>query len=442
VKKNFWYIVGCVILLLAGGSVWFFLTVGENDPPTIIVEGDPVMIGKQKLLTATFSDRGTGLRRTEIVITQDSRPRVVSSIDYPEKGVLNKPVSVPVDAAALKLHDGPATLSITAVDYSLWNNRTVVERPATIDFLPPQIFQLNPANHINPGGACVVAYRLSETASSTGVQVGNLFYPAYPVTLAGKSGYVAYFALPLDATQGSPQIRVMARDQAGNETVSGIPTLILKRKFRSDTMVLSDAFLGQKMPEFQASIPQLRGKTAIETFAYVNTKLRADNFQTIQSVCGKTEPRQLWQDTFIRMKNAAPMALFGDRRTYFYGGKPVGDSIHAGVDLASLAHAPIEAANTGVVRFTGELGIYGNAVIIDHGLGLATLYAHMSAIQVRPDQAVKRGEIIGSSGTTGLAGGDHLHFGITINGQFVDPREWWDPHWIEDNVAKKLAAAS
>jgi len=440
-KKNFWYTIGCVILLLAGGSVWFFLTVGENDLPTIVVEGDPVMIGKQRLLTATFSDRGTGLRRTEIVITQDGRPRVVSSNDYPEKGVLNKPVSVNLDSAALKLHDGPATLTLTAVDYSLWKNRTVVERPATIDFLPPQIFQLNPANHINPGGACVVAYRLSETASSTGVQVGNLFYPAYPAALAGKHGYVAYFALPLDATQGSPQIRVMAQDQAGNETVSGVPTLILKRKFRSDTMVLSDAFLGQKMPEFQASIPELRGKTPIETFTYVNTKLRADNFQTIQSVCRKTEPRQLWQDTFIRMKNAAPMALFGDRRTYFYSGKAVGDSVHAGVDLASLAHAPIEAANSGVVRFIGELGIYGNAVIIDHGLGLATLYAHMSAIQVRPDQAVKRGEIIGSSGATGLAGGDHLHFGVAINGQFVDPREWWDPHWIEDNVAKKMAAA-
>ena len=123
-------------------------------------------------------------------------------------------------------------------------------------------------------------------------------------------------------------------------------------------MVLSDAFLGQKMPEFQASIPQLRGKTPIETFTYVNTKLRAENFQTIQSVCRKTEPRQLWQDTFIRMKNAAPMALFGDRRTYFYAGKPVGDSIHTGVDLASLAHAPIEACGVREVKGYGRQKSY------------------------------------------------------------------------------------
>ena len=376
-----------------------------------------------------------------IVITQDNRSNVLASNDYPEAGVRQKAVSVAVDAAALKLHDGPATLTLTAVDHSLWKNRTVVTRPVQIDLLPPQVFQLNPTNHINQGGACVLTYRLSEAVSLTGVQVGDLFYPGYPVTLSGKPGYVAYFALPLDATPGTPQIRILARDQAGNETVSGIPALIKKRKFRNDTMILSDAFLEKKMPEFQADIPALRGKTPIETFIYVNTQLRNDNYQTIQSVCRKSEPRQLWQDTFLRMKNAAPMALFGDHRTYLYGGKPVGESLHTGVDLASLAHSPIEAANSGIVRFTGPLGIYGNTVIVDHGLGVATLYAHMSAIQVRPDQTVKKGEVIGSSGATGLAGGDHLHFGVAIHGQFVDPREWWDPHWIADNVTAKMAVA-
>jgi murein DD-endopeptidase MepM/ murein hydrolase activator NlpD len=204
-------------------------------------------------------------------------------------------------------------------------------------------------------------------------------------------------------------------------------------------MNLTDAFLEKKMPEFQADIPVLRGKTPLETFLYVNTTLRNENLQAIQSVCRKSEPRQLWKDAFLRMKNAAPMALFGDHRTYLHKGKSVGESLHIGVDLASLTHSQIEAANSGIVRFTGPLGIYGNTVIIDHGLGLTTLYAHMSAIQVRPDQTVNRGEIIGSSGASGLAGGDHLHFGVAVNGQFVDPREWWDPHWIADNVTAKTA---
>jgi len=439
-KKSVLYVMICLILAAAGAGWWFFATIGEGEGPHVTFEGDTGMIGRQKLLTVTFSDSGRGLRHTEIVLTQDNRPRVLSSTDYPEAGVLNKPVSVAVDAAALKLHDGPATLTLTAVDHSLWKNRTTLTRPVTIDFVPPQISQLNPVSHINPGGACVLIYRLSEAAALTGVQVGDLFFPAYPIALTGQPGYVVYFALPMDATQSSSRIRIMARDPAGNETVSGIPALVMNRKFRSDKMSLTDTFLSQKMPEFEAQIPELKGKTPLETFIYVNTKLRTENLRTIQEFCRKTEPHQLWQDTFVRMKNAAPMALFGDRRTYVYGGKVVGESVHNGVDLASLEKAPIEAANSGIVRFTGPLGIYGNAVIIDHGLGLSTLYAHMSAIQVRPDQAVKRGEVIGTSGTTGLAGGDHLHFGMAIHGQFVDPREWWDPHWIQDNVAKKLSA--
>lgn len=440
-KRNFWYTIGIVILLAAGGGAWFLMTVGEGDSPSAVADGDPGMIGKQKLLKVTFSDEGQGLRHTEIVITQDNRPRILSSIDYPEAGVRRKEVAVAVDASVLKLNDGPASLTLTAVDYSLWKNRTVITRPVQIDFMPPQIFQLNPTNHINQGGACIVTYRLSEAVSQTGVQVGDLFYPGHPLTLAEKPGYVVYFALPLDATPGAPQIRILARDQAGNETVSGITALIKKRKFRTDTMTLTDAFLEKKMPEFQADNPALRGKTPIETFIYVNSQLRNDNYQTIQSICRKSEPRQLWQDTFLRMKNAAPMALFGDYRTYLYGGKPVGESLHTGVDLASLAHSPIEAANSGIVRFTGPLGIYGNTVVIDHGLGLATMYSHMSAIQVRPDQAVKRGEVIGSSGITGLAGGDHLHFGMAVNGRFVDPREWWDPHWIADNITAKMTTS-
>jgi len=434
-KKSFWYIVGAVILL--GVGVWFYMTMGEGTDPKALLDEDPVMIGKAKLLTVTFSDEGRGLRHTDITINQNGRSNVLASNDYPQAGVLQKAVSVTIDTAALKLQDGPATLTLTAVDHSLWKNRTVVTRPAQIDLLPPQVSQLNPANHINQGGGCVLTYHLSESTALTGVQVGDRFYPGYPATLTGKAGYVAYFALPMDATSGSPPIRILARDRAGNETLSSIPALIKTRKFRADMMNITDAFLEKKMPEFQAAIPSLRGKTPIETFVYVNTVLRNDNYQTIQSLCAKSEPRQLWQETFLRMKNAAPMALFGDRRTYIYNGKSVGESIHAGVDLASLALSPIEAANSGIVRFTGPLGIYGNIVIIDHGLGLTTHYAHMSAIQVRPDQAVKKGEVIGSSGTTGLAGGDHLHFGVAIHGRFVDPREWWDPHWIADNVTAK-----
>ena len=214
-KKNFWSTVGIVILLAAGGGAWFLMTVGEGGNPSAVADGDTGMIGKQKLLKVTFSDEGQGLRHTEIVITQDNRPRVLSSIDYPEAGVRRKEVSVALDASVLKLNDGPASLTLTAVDYSLWKNRTVITRPVQVDFMPPQISQLNPANYINQGGACIVTYHLSEAVSQTGVQVGDLFYPGHPVTLAGKPGYVTYFAF--DAMNRFTSII----DPLGNNTTFG-----------------------------------------------------------------------------------------------------------------------------------------------------------------------------------------------------------------------------
>jgi murein DD-endopeptidase MepM/ murein hydrolase activator NlpD len=169
--------------------------------------------------------------------------------------------------------------------------------------------------------------------------------------------------------------------------------------------------------------------------------MRTDNDSVLREICQKSQPRQLWEGTFLRMKNAAPMALFGDKRTYHYQGKAIGESTHMGVDLASTANAPVEAANHGIVAYAGYLGIYGNMVIIDHGLGFFSIYAHLNSIDVKNGQEVKKGNIIGHTGTTGLAGGDHLHFGLLIGGQFVNPQEWWDPHWIADNVSKKMAVS-
>ncbi|WP_239027828.1 M23 family metallopeptidase [Geomonas subterranea] len=99
------------------------------------------------------------------------------------------------------------------------------------------------------------------------------------------------------------------------------------------------------------------------------------------------------------------------------------------------------AANRGRVVWADDLGIYGQCVIIDHGLGLQTLYGHLSRIAVKEGEEVRKGDIIGDTGDTGLAGGDHLHFGVMISGQEVNPIEWWDPTWIRNNVTGKLEEA-
>ncbi len=435
------YIVAFLVLFIAGGGWFFFSTFGEWEKPVITFDHEVNAIGMQKAFQVTFSDQKRGLQNTSVTLSQDNQTQILSSINYPDPGTKVETLSIAIDPITMKLHNGPAVLNVSATDYALWKNQTVISRQVNIDMTPPQVFLLNPTNHINPGGTCVIAYRTSEPVVTTGVRVENVFFPGSPVTISGKPCYVSYFAFPVVESRKGISIKVLAKDEAGNETTVNVPYLIMAKKFRSDKMALSDSFLEQKMPEFQSHIPTLRGKSPVETFMYVNGFLREDNNKTIQETCLKISPRQLWQDTFVRMKNAAPMAQFGDKRSYVYQGKVVGESVHLGVDLASTAHSPVEAANNGVVVYTGYLGIYGNTVIIDHGLGLFTLYAHLDAIQAKNGQEVKRGEAIGQSGTSGLAGGDHLHFSILVGGQFVNPQEWWDAHWIADNVTKKLGVS-
>jgi murein DD-endopeptidase MepM/ murein hydrolase activator NlpD len=88
------------------------------------------------------------------------------------------------------------------------------------------------------------------------------------------------------------------------------------------------------------------------------------------------------------------------------------------------------------------LGIYGNCVVIDHGLGVQSLYGHLSSFDVKVGDTVTKGQPIGRSGMTGLAGGDHLHFTMLVGGRMVTPVEWWDPHWIADRVERKLRDAA
>jgi murein DD-endopeptidase MepM/ murein hydrolase activator NlpD len=113
-----------------------------------------------------------------------------------------------------------------------------------------------------------------------------------------------------------------------------------------------------------------------------------------------------------------------------------------GYDLSVTKHYPAEAANSGVIAFTGDLGIYGNTVIIDHGLGLFTLYSHLSSIDVKVGDQIKQHQALGKTGETGLAAGDHLHYGVYLHGLAILPVEWWDEKWIRDNVEPKLAGKS
>ncbi len=440
-KKLTLFAVLCIslITLIMTGILWWLIHhYFESGKPTIRLNQNFHAVGQSKVIDIACADTNSGLRSITITVIQDNKSRILASIAYPKRGIKEKSVAVAIDPVAMKLREGAAKLRVSALDYSVLKNEGLLEQSFTVDLRPPQVFLMNPVNNINPGGACVIVYKTSEPALTTGVQVGDTYFPAASIVLSGKPALVCYFALPVNADKNKNSIRIIARDEAGNQSVVPLPFLLKNKKFRSDKMSLGDNFLFKKMPEFESIYPSLKGKTPLEVFQFVNSQMRLQNEDFIRSLCRRVSPKRFWHDAFLRMKNASPMALFGDRRTYIYQGKTIGDSGHLGVDLASTAHAPIEAANDGTVVFTGLLGIYGNTAIIDHGLGIYSLYGHCSAINAKKGQSVKKGEAIATSGATGLAAGDHLHFSIIVGGEFVNPQEWWDSHWIADNVYKKM----
>ncbi|MGD8847827.1 MAG: M23 family metallopeptidase, partial [Desulfobacteraceae bacterium] len=164
------------------------------------------------------------------------------------------------------------------------------------------------------------------------------------------------------------------------------------------------------------------------------------NYEEIVKVTSQSEAKMHWKGAFVRLPGAANRAGYADHRKYLYKGKTIDNQTHMGVDLASLKSSPIPAANTGKVVHADNIGIYGRTVIIDHGFGLFSLYAHLSNIDVSVGQMVSKGDIIGNTGTTGLAGGDHLHFSMLVHHTFINPIEWWDSHWVQDNILIKTGS--
>jgi murein DD-endopeptidase MepM/ murein hydrolase activator NlpD len=243
---------------------------------------------------------------------------------------------------------------------------------------------------------------------------------------------MALFAIARNAPP-SPQIRVVAEDAAGNRREAGWQTNLKERVFEEARIDLSPGFMSNKVPELSEDVG-IDARDPLAAFQKINSEERARNEARVREIVAGSQPELLFEGAFVQMKNSAVTSRFAEHRSYFLGGKQVSEAIHYGFDLASLAQAPIEASNRGRVLFAGRLGIYGNCVILDHGMGLTSLYAHLSRIDVKVGDLVEKHGVLGRSGATGLAGGDHLHFAILVGGSYVDPTEWWDAKWVREKI--------
>jgi len=311
----------------------------------------------------------------------------------------------------------------------------------------PRVSVVSTFHYINQGGSEMVVYRVSPEDVESGVLVGDIEYPGFPASGAVGEGIkiadpalrVAFYSLLYDQKADTP-MRVFARDAAGNSARADFDFRVFPKAFKKSRIEIDDKLLDRIVPAILEGTSEVKPEgDNLAKFLVINSELRKKNAEKIASFAKQTSPEMLWGGVvFHPFTNSAVESAFADQRTYVYKGKDVDQQTHLGFDLASLAGNPVVAANRGKVLYADELGIYGNCVILDHGMGVQSLYGHLSSIGVKAGDMVTKEQVLGRSGMTGLAGGDHLHFTMLVNGRMVNPVEWWDSHWIQDRILRKL----
>jgi len=440
-----------LVLVLAFIAVGAFAGFYSGAAPKVTVKPAFPGIGRRTPIQIRIEDpQRVEKVRVEVVQNAEARPVMEKTFEpQPAWKMWGSPppvtLAVEVGRETVQgLRAGEATIRVTAERAGSLFRRpdpVVAEVKLPVRLAPPALQVTSSFHYVNQGGAEAVVYRVGEGAIKDGVQAGDWWFPSFPLPGNDKQMRFALFAVPYDLSDPS-KVHLVAEDEVGNRAEVGFIDKFTPRPIHTDTIQVSDAYMNTVVPPILSQSPEIADKgDLLQNYLQINRDLRKKNAETLKQMAQKSERRFLWTQPFLPMRNAKITAAFADRRTYVYNGKAIDQQDHLGFDMASVEHDAIQASNTGKVVLARFFGIYGNAVVIDHGYGLFSLYGHLSSIGVKEGQAVQRGQEIGRSGKTGLAGGDHLHFTLLLQGLPVSPVEWWDPHWIQDRVARKLGPA-
>jgi murein DD-endopeptidase MepM/ murein hydrolase activator NlpD len=442
-----------LLLALAVLAALLVATLRVGPVPSVEMRTEAKAIGSRTGLEVSASAAGRGLAGLRVEVEQAGETHVVARRTHRplppwawsgERTNADR-VRVEVGRRALPgLVEGDAVVRVVAERAGTWLRHpepVVKELRLPVRLAPPALALLSSQHYVTQGGSGIVAYRAGSTSVRDGVRAGALFFPGSPLPGGGREDRVALFGVPWDLSDDTG-LRVVAEDDAGNASELAFVDRFFPRPPARDTIALDDAFLAKVVPEIRAQTPGLEDRgSPLENYLQINRDLRKANAEELLALGARSAGAFLWTEPFLPLRNAKVMSAFADQRTYVYQGREVDAQTHLGFDLAVVAHTPVPAANRGVVLLARYFGIYGNSVVVDHGLGLATLYSHLSSIEVKEGQTVERGAILGHTGATGLAGGDHLHFTTMVRGLPVNPVEWWDGKWIRDRVASKAGPA-
>jgi len=440
-------VVGLILGAVAIGAIGFmaFSPLFEREDPKLTLSHDsywnfqdPIKVDVEevsglKSFTATIVGP-----HEEWVVVDEATPSKVTKRSFqvlPPKGKRNAEAQSVV-------------LKIEATDNSLWGlfmgNTIKKEVTLVIDQRRPVLSVIASSYKIQKGGSAIVIFK-AEDAQMASLKIETTIGKTFIAQPFYKKGYYAsLLAWPVQSESFSAT--VVARDKAGNETRGSVPLRLKDHAYKVSNIELSDAFLDGKIAELAGVYEQTIGvNDRLEQFRIINEKVRADNEKVIHAITAKvsnTMINDFKPVPFYPLVNGQKVADFGDHRIYSYKGqKDISNAYHMGLDLASIHMGAITSSNSGKVVFSQPNGIYGNLPIIDHGFGLYTLYGHCSETNVHEKDNVAMAQEIAKTGMSGYAMGDHLHFGILVQGIEVRPEEWMDSKWIADNITSIIDTA-
>lgn len=445
---NIWLII--LLAVLVAGAYMFTSESFERNRP--IIQAEEFMYwNRTDPLKIRITD-DTALKQYEVHVSDGTNEVILEQEGFLEN-VQEKIVDIVYPKKALHgvMLDPRATdlkITITATDKSSWNffqgNSVSKVIKIKVDYTRPDINVLANSYSVTRGGSGLVIFQVKDEAlEGFYVEADGHRFKAQPYKKEGY--YVTLIAWPF--TKENFVANIVAIDKAGNERITNIPFYLMSKNYQTSWIQAKDSFIDGKITDLIASEPKFSTvDDRLEKLKTINETMRIENEDLIHKLSSNVSDDILesWQiKKFYPLKNAAKVASFGDDRHYYYEEKEheVSESYHVGLDLASTKMANIVSSNAGKVVFSDYNGIYGNMPMIDHGLGLYTLYGHCANILVNVGEEVSAGFNIAQTGKSGLALGDHLHFGILVQGIEVRPEEWMDTKWIQDNIDKVFQAA-
>ncbi|OHD97457.1 MAG: peptidase M23 [Sulfurimonas sp. RIFCSPLOWO2_12_FULL_36_74] len=434
-----------ILAIAIGGALYVYYSVMfERDVPAISMKNSGYWNLKDSLDVAI--DDISGLKSYKVSLKSDTSETVLYEEQFMEA---HESVRVKIDPpkSSYAMSDKNIKIVVEARDASKWNlfkgNITRSEFALKIDKKRPLVNIILNSYKINKGGAALVIFKV-EDENLKNVYIETNFGKKFIAQPFYKEGYyISLLAWPI--TSVDFKATVIADDYALNSTQAYVPLYLQDKIYKVSNIKIDDNFLKGKIAELADEFEETQGITdPIKQFKIINEDVRIKNEKLIHEITSKVSDKMINDfkiNSMYPLKNGQVVAHYGDHRIYSYNGEDISESYHMGLDLASNAIADIKTQNSGNVVFSEYNGLYGNMPIIDHGLGLYTLYGHCSTVNVNNGDTVNEDATIANTGKSGYAMGDHLHFGVLVQGIEVYPAEWMDNNWMKLNITDVISGA-